>query len=93
MNKGFLRLLVCILFFSNLSHANEIMLSIGSASDSFEEDSVLFASGSDVGGSVLILVNGNPVFFHRNGGTIRSISQWIVKGVNTISIRGKKVVK
>ncbi len=57
-------------------------------SNHFEDDTVLVARGEDIGGRVLISINGNPLLHHSTGGLLTRLNQYLRAGENTISIRG-----
>jgi hypothetical protein len=61
---------------------------LGLSTGPTDADKSLLAGG-DIGGRVLILVNGNPVDFYASGGSMTSLNAWVHPGRNRITIRGK----
>ena len=60
---------------------------LGTDKSSYEQDGA-FAGGEDVGGEVLVLVNGNPIDFYSSGGSIIPLNHWIRPRNNELTIKG-----
>lgn len=64
------------------------VITVGTSGDGFEDDSGISAGGGDVGGDVVVYINGNPVIDYQSGGVFKQINQYIRNGSNSVRLEG-----
>lgn len=80
-----------IVYASNAAaQPNDIfVIAVGTNGEGFEDDSGIAAGGGEVGGDVIVYINGNPVIDYQSGGVFKQVNQYIRNGANSVRLEGR----